>query len=102
MFSEKIVAPQLGWKTGQEYYLKCSNTHRLPMVQVPTFFLNSEDDPICHESVIDKDLLKANPFVALGITRYGGHAGYHESFFSFRGWMPKVAVAYFKALEKLG
>jgi predicted alpha/beta-fold hydrolase len=36
----------LGYSSTDEYYTKASCVHRLQNIEIPTFFINSLDDPI--------------------------------------------------------
>lgn len=98
-FDRNFIVPCWGFKSAEEYYYKASNCHRTPMIQVPTMFLNTLDDPICTEEAMEFDSFKQNPNVVLATTKHGGHTGYHESLFTYRTWFPKLAMKYFKALN---
>lgn len=41
-------------------------------------FLNSLNDPLIGEAVIDYDIFKSNPNAFIATNKYGGHIGYHE------------------------
>lgn len=60
---DKFVRPLLGFKTLEEYCHFVSGSHRIPHISVPTFFLNSLDDPIIGTSSIDYECFKHNPNV---------------------------------------
>jgi len=46
-------------------------------------FLNALDDPIVGRNAIDTsyELFAQNENIVLGITKHGGHLGFHESIF---------------------
>jgi len=45
-------------------------------------FINTLDDPIIGKKCIDYEVFNQNKeHVILGVTKHGGHLGYHESFF---------------------
>ena len=74
--------PFFGWESRSDYYEKASSSHRIPEISVPTFFLNSLDDPVVDPKCIAFEEIGQNPNTIVGTTRYGGHLGYHESMFS--------------------
>ena len=44
--------------------------------------LKSDNDPIIKDNGIDEEVLLQNPNVIVGKTKYGGHLGYYERYFS--------------------
>ena len=98
-FDDKIKPPQFGFKDRSDYYNNASCYNRIPKIKVPTFFLNTLDDPVIGIKCVSFDVFRENPNVALGTTKYGGHLGYHTSIFNFDQWFVKAAVDYFKAFE---
>jgi predicted alpha/beta-fold hydrolase len=75
-FDNDITCPMNGYTDRADYYDRASSSHRIPSIKIPTFFLNSLDDPVVHKSAIDYDGINSNPNCFLGITKHGGHIGY--------------------------
>ena len=67
-FDNDITAPLFGWKNRADYYQKASCYHRIPMIKVPTLFLNAIDDPIIGNKAIDYDVFKGNKNCILATT----------------------------------
>lgn len=76
-FDDEITAPLFGWKDRDDYYRKAACIHRIPMITIPSLFLNAKDDPIIGEKAIDYAIFKTNENCILATTEHGGHLGYH-------------------------
>lgn len=86
-----------GFGTLENYYDKASCGHRIPSISIPTFFMLALDDPIIGGRTVDYDLCKKNPNVLLGVTRKGGHVGYHENLFGGKQWFLGPCFAFLDA-----
>lgn len=73
-----------GFDNPEEYYLAAQASNWIPKIRIPTFFLNSHDDPLIVEETIDYEVFEQNSNVCLGTTTYGGHLGYNESAFDLK------------------
>ena len=60
----------------------------------------ARDDPMIGEQAIPVEEAPDNPNVLLAITKYGGHLGYYENFFTTEQYFPKVAIEYFNHFRK--
>ena len=90
---ENINRAMEGVKTSEEFYHKISSLHRIPKIKVPTFFLNSLDDPILGKDSIAYEAFEDNENVILGVTKHGGHIGYHESVWTLsKTFFTKIAM----------
>ena len=78
-FDNDITCPMNGYRDRVDYYDRASSSHRISSIKIPTFFLNSLDDPVVHKSAIDYEGIRANPNCFLGTTNHGGHIGYRKT-----------------------
>ena len=51
----KLIAKIAGYKSTKEYFQDSTITHKLKDIKIPTFFLNSLDDPLYGPYVIPYD-----------------------------------------------
>jgi predicted alpha/beta-fold hydrolase len=72
----KLVAKVAGYKSVKEYFFDSTISHRLKDIRVPTFFLNSLDDPLYGPHVIPIDCCYENILIA--VTKTGGHICYFQ------------------------
>ena len=94
---ENLNRPMQGVKSTEEFYDKISSVHRIPLIKTPTFFLNSLDDPILGEKSIAYEAFENNENVILGVTKHGGHIGYHESVWTLsKTFFTKIAMQFLK------
>ena len=56
----------------------------MPHISIPTFFLNTLDDPLICKECHDYKVFDTNPNICFGTTKYGGHLGYNESIFDLK------------------
>ena len=95
-FDNQITAPAFGFKDLQDYYFKTAAVHTIPLIKIPTFFLNSLDDPVVGIKAIDFKVFNENENVALGLTKYGGHMGCYESISHLKNnWAVETALNFF-------
>ena len=73
----KIVAPQFGFQSIQEYYDKTQCKYVMHNISTPTLFFNALDDPIVNRHLIGHNAFKKNKNLLLATTEHGGHLGYH-------------------------
>ena len=94
-FDEEIGAKLNGFESPEAYYAEAGAVRMVPHIKVPTFFLNTIDDPLVHHECIDKEIIKNNSNVILGTTKYGGHIGHHESIWDLKNnWYGKIAFQF--------
>ena len=63
-------------KSLNEYYQQESSVRHLKNIKIPFLILNSKDDPIIPEFIIDKTECLKNKNILLVVTPYGGHLGF--------------------------
>jgi hypothetical protein len=71
---EVVTAPNGGFRSAEDYYVRTSPAHRLASIRQPVTIFSSEDDPI-----VPVDPLLRNPLSAsieLITTAHGGHLGF--------------------------
>jgi len=95
-FDNYVTAPAFGYKDRKDYYFKTASVHSIPLIEVPTFFLNSLDDPVVGLKAIDYKIFNDNENVALGVTKHGGHMGCYESISDMKNnWAVDIALNFF-------
>ncbi|XP_029378997.1 monoacylglycerol lipase ABHD2-B-like isoform X1 [Echeneis naucrates] len=87
----------------KEYYEKESCVHYIHKVTVPLLLVNSSDDPLVHQSLLDipRNLAEKMPNVIFVLTQHGGHLGFFEGAMLFPQpltWMDKFIVEYTDAI----
>ncbi|KAK1887936.1 Monoacylglycerol lipase ABHD2 [Dissostichus eleginoides] len=100
---ESIMRKFHGYSSLKEYYEKESCVHHLHKVTVPLLLVNSSDDPLIHQSLLDipRTLAEKMPNVIFALTQHGGHLGFFEGAVLFPQpltWMDKVIVEYTNAI----
>lgn len=91
-FDQIYTAPIHGFKNAMDYYDKCSSSHIITDIEVPTKILLSEDDPIVSPHSLDRYHLPSN--VTVFKTKKGGHMGYLGNPNSEKGfyWLDSVLM----------
>jgi len=105
-FETNFLAPIYGFEDNIDYYRKCSCGYFLNTVAVPTFIINSRDDPFFVELLPPP--LKPNPIQFL-YAEHGGHCGYvfHSisddecQQFPRTSWMPNELSRFISYLHEL-
>uniref|UniRef100_A0A8C6NVE3 Monoacylglycerol lipase ABHD2 n=1 Tax=Nothobranchius furzeri TaxID=105023 RepID=A0A8C6NVE3_NOTFU len=92
-----------GHRCLREFYEKESCVHYIHNVCVPLLLVNSLDDPLVHQSLLDIPCRLADkmPNVMFALTQHGGHMGFFEGDVLFPQpltWMDKVIVEYTNAI----
>ena len=59
-YDNYITAPAFGYKDREDYYFKTASIHSIPSIGIPTFFLNSLDDPVVGLKAIDFKVFNEN------------------------------------------
>ncbi|XP_068460093.1 monoacylglycerol lipase ABHD2-like [Clinocottus analis] len=100
---ESIMRKFHGYSSLKEYYEKESCMNYIHKVAVPLFLVNSSDDPLIHQSLLEipRTLAEKMPNVMFALTQHGGHLGFFEGAVLFAQpltWMDKVIVEYTNAV----
>jgi predicted alpha/beta-fold hydrolase len=94
--------PHWPFKDAMAYYEYASSHKSLPGIKVPYLAINAEDDPIVR--VIprpDEPGVPASGWVAVAVTKYGGHLGWFEDGdlrFEVRRWIKEPVLQWIKVL----
>lgn len=80
-FDEHITAPQHGFESAMDYYIKSSSRYYLEHIQVPTLIIHAKDDPFMTEDLIP-NYDEISPLVRMEVYDKGGHVGFVS------GWNP--------------
>ncbi|MBS1819793.1 MAG: alpha/beta fold hydrolase [Acidobacteria bacterium] len=75
-FDNVFTAPHFGFADAEDYYYRCSAMRVADRIRVPALIVTAEDDPFVPAEPFRNPILKANRFIDLRITKYGGHCGY--------------------------
>ncbi|XP_056272366.1 monoacylglycerol lipase ABHD2 [Pseudoliparis swirei] len=100
---DSIMRKFHGYSSLKEYYEKESCMNYIHNVAVPMFLINSLDDPLIHQSLLEipRALAETMPNVTFALTQHGGHLGFFEGAMLFPQpltWMDKVVVQYADAI----
>ncbi|XP_042352232.1 monoacylglycerol lipase ABHD2-like [Plectropomus leopardus] len=100
---DSIMRKFHGHSSLKEYYEKESCVHYIKNVTVPLLLVNSLDDPLVHQSLLDipRTLAEKMPNLIFALTQHGGHLGFFEGAVLFPQpltWMDKVIVEYTDAI----
>jgi predicted alpha/beta-fold hydrolase len=75
-FDEAATAPLHGFASADDYYLRASALRYLWRVEVPTWCVNSADDPFLPQEALARARAAASDDVTFMVTRRGGHAAF--------------------------
>ncbi|MBL8708001.1 MAG: alpha/beta fold hydrolase [Rhodospirillaceae bacterium] len=76
-FDSRIVAPENGFRSADEYYAECSATRYLAAIRRPTLVIHAGDDPWIPAMSYATVEWDANPNLHLKLPVSGGHVGFH-------------------------
>jgi predicted alpha/beta-fold hydrolase len=78
-FDDRVVAPNNGFVSAQDYYRRCSATGYLADISTPTLVIHALDDPWIpaggYLGVPWRDMPNLTPL----LTERGGHVGFHDA-----------------------
>lgn len=75
-FDDAVTAPVHGFRDADHYYSEASSAAFVERIRVPTLLLQARDDPLVPWSSVPSAPIHANPWLADGATRRGGHVGF--------------------------
>jgi uncharacterized protein len=75
-FDGRYTAPWHGFESAEDYWERASCKHWLRDIRVPTYLLNSADDPFMTPESYPLAAADDNPEFHLEIPRWGGHVGF--------------------------
>ncbi|KAL1939435.1 hypothetical protein VTO73DRAFT_9991 [Trametes versicolor] len=73
-----VNAPLYGFENVYDYYSRISSVKVAGDICVPYLSINSADDPITGTGELRRREIHDNPWIALAVTRTGGHLGWFE------------------------
>jgi len=90
LFDHHVTAPLHGFKSGKDYYQKCSSRKFLKSITVPALLLHSKDDPFISKDAIPNGNELSNS-VQLELSERGGHVGFVSGDLPWRAtyWLEK-------------
>ena len=62
----------------EDYYKDSCLDAKVQSINTPTLFLNAADDMFSPERAFPLDKIRANPYTAMVMTKYGGHISFCE------------------------
>jgi predicted alpha/beta-fold hydrolase len=77
-FDTMFVIKQFGYASCDDYYRDACLDSKIQNINVPTLFLNAEDDMFSPGKVFPIEKIRANPYLAMVWTKYGGHISFCE------------------------
>ncbi|EMD38509.1 hypothetical protein CERSUDRAFT_113689 [Gelatoporia subvermispora B] len=90
-------SPPFPFATARDYYAWAASDKVLPDIRIPFLAISSEDDPIVQLIPVDAG---GNGFVALAVTKKGGHLGWFEAdqrFGRVNRWIRRPVVEWIRA-----
>ena len=73
---DKITAPSFGFGDAENYYRTQSAINYLQAIRTPTLLIHAKDDTFIPFEIFERDEVRANPWIELVATEYGGHLGF--------------------------
>jgi predicted alpha/beta-fold hydrolase len=79
-FDDLVTGPVHGFADSHDYYSKSSSIRFIENIRVPTFLINSWDDPFLPGETLERvrEIVRGNPKLHLELTKKGGHVGWIE------------------------
>lgn len=99
-FDNIYTAPLNHFKNARDYYTQCSSGQFVPQIDIPTFILHAQDDPLIAAQPFNA--LPQKPNLDILITQQGGHMGWIGPTikpYYFR-WMDYTIVEWLKRFDK--
>jgi predicted alpha/beta-fold hydrolase len=95
-FDHRATAPLHGFRSADDYYLRSSSMRYLGRIEVPTFCVNSADDPFLPAEALERARESASDDVMFKVTRWGGHAAFITGRWPWRPsyWAEEQAVTW--------
>lgn len=99
-FDNIFTAPVHGFENAEDYWEKCSSTHVLDKIVVPTLLINALDDPFLVDKCYPYDAANVNPNLFFETPKYGGHVGFIDHYpFDEQLWHEKRLVRFIKSIS---
>lgn len=75
-FDGQFTAPIHGYKSAQDYWVRCSSKQFMPNIKRPTLLVNAKDDTFLSKECYPYELAKNHSFFNLEVPDHGGHVGF--------------------------
>ncbi|KAL7721380.1 Serine aminopeptidase S33 domain-containing protein [Entamoeba marina] len=101
------IVPIFGYNSKEQYYWDVEQWFRnLPCTKIPTYTINSFDDPICNDQAYSYLRVKAvssfSPLFMSAYTQRGGHCTFNESFEqNSKSYADQNVISFFKATSEM-
>ncbi|MEO8591927.1 MAG: alpha/beta fold hydrolase [Candidatus Solibacter sp.] len=73
---DRFTAPSFGFGDAENYYRTQSAIQYLPGLRLPALMIQAKDDTFVPFSIYESQELRANPWIRLVATEFGGHLGF--------------------------
>jgi predicted alpha/beta-fold hydrolase len=73
---DRFTAPSFGFGNAANYYGTQSSIHFLAGIRVPALLIQAKDDTFVPYAIYESEVVRANAWIQLLITEYGGHLGF--------------------------
>jgi hypothetical protein len=95
-FDHRVTAPLHGFRSADDYYLRASSVRYLSRIEVPTFCVNSLDDPFLPAEALERARQAASDDVRFEVTPWGGHAAFITGRWPWKPlyWAEEQAIAW--------
>ncbi len=79
-FDDVVTGPVHGFVDSHDYYTQSSSIRFIGKIQVPTYLINSWDDPFLPPETLERTraIVRTNPNLHMELTESGGHVGWIE------------------------
>ncbi len=85
-FDDLVVAPIYNFENGYDYRQKASPLSHLELLDIPTYIINSLDDPFLTEHSYPRAIANESRFLHLETPKTGGHLGFIKRSFEEYYW----------------
>lgn len=96
---DKVGCKFNGYENLHDYHYNAACCWSIPKIKVPTLFMNSLDDPLIDDSIIDFESIRDNENCILATNDCGGHIGYVESLIEHKIWVRKPVLDFLHLLS---
>lgn len=99
-FDDKVIAPLLGFSSGEDYYEISSSINYISKITIPSKVLFAKDDPVINFN--DINAIQTPPNMDVITTSQGGHLGFLSMPYSEHGfrWMDSLVIDWVTSFEK--
>ncbi len=85
-FDDLVIAPLYGYESGHHYRELASPLSHIEKLKIPTYILNSKDDPFLTKESYPEELAKNSEIIFLETPKTGGHVGFIKRSFEEHYW----------------